>query len=362
MKQRGIFVAALVVAAGAAFVALGASTSSAESAPAVQDAARTVEVEVAQMRSHSRQALFHGLTKPSDHTVLAFTVPGRMQARPVEVGSRVKRGDLIARLDAKPLRNARDAAKAQLAEVEARAAQLRREQERARGLLEAGAATEQQVEQANTGANAVDASKFAADVNVRETKRQLGETVLRAPFDGEVTAILAEADQVVGAGTPVVQLTGRDRVEVELQVPLWVASALDVDAEVEVESPGFDLQLRGTVVRVGSHTAGVGHLFPVVVDVSTAAGTEVPSGLPVEVRFSVGRAEKVAVPLHALLDPSGARPYVFVVEDDVVRRAFVTPAGFSGGDVLLAEGLEPGASVVVQGFSHLLEGDPVVVR
>ena len=220
MKQRAIFVAAMAVAAGVAAVASGESKPTADAAadPTVEGAPRVVEVETAQLQEHSRSALFHGLTQPSDHTVLAFTVGGRMQARPVEVGTRVKRGDLIARLDAKPLRNARDAAKAQLAEVQARAAQLRREQERARGLLEAGAATEQQVEQANTGADAVDASKYAADVNVRETKRRLSETVLRAPFDGEVTAILAEADQVVAAGTPVVRLTGRDRVEVELQV------------------------------------------------------------------------------------------------------------------------------------------------
>lgn len=318
-----------------------------------------VSIEVAATEPHLVNALFHGMTRAADRTVMSFTLGGRVVARPVRVGQRVGKGDLLARLDAKPLRNAKQAAQARLAEVRAQGEQLERDRRRAESLLAAGAATKAQVERASSGAEAIEAAESAAEVALTESKRQLAETTLRAPFDAQVIAVFAEADEVVGAGAPVVQLSGQAQHEIELAVPGRVAQGLAVGTEVPVIYADDETAMGGTVRQVSRASAGAGRLFSVLIAVDVTPQT--PAGLSVRVELPVARHERVSVPLSALVDPSGARPRVFVESDGRASRRDVRIAGLVEDRVLVEHGLAPGDRVITTGLTHVLDGDAVEV-
>lgn len=344
--------------------ALGSTIGLAER-PAVAgstvDAARTVRVETAVEREHREIAVFHGLTRSSDRTAVSFTIPGRVVARPVEVGDAVKKGQVLARLDAKPLKNAKAAAKAELRRINVQLAQQQRTEARAQGLFDEGAVTVAQLEQAQSGAETLLAAKAAAEAQLAERGRQLTEAVVRAPFDAEVTSTFIEPGQVIAPGSPVVQLSGRTLHEVELAVPGRIADRLSIGYEVEVRyvDPEWEA-VKGTVERVSLASQGAGALFTVVITLEDT--DEAPIGLPVVLELPVAVHDRVSVPVAALVDPAGQQPHVWVADAGTVDKRPVELVGMVDGRVLLAAGVRPQEQVVVSGLAHLLPGDAVEIQ
>ncbi|MEM6296608.1 MAG: efflux RND transporter periplasmic adaptor subunit [Myxococcota bacterium] len=360
MSRRVVFTLALAAGATALAAAARRPADAAPSAPS-EATPRSVAVEVAQRRAHTETAVFHGLTRAAERTAVSFTMPGRVVARPVDVGGRVKKGQLIARLDAKPLRNAKAAARAELQRIEAQLAQQQRDEARARGLLDEGAATVAQLEKAQSGGDTLRAAKSAAKAQLAEQGRRLSESVLRAPFDAEVVATFVESGQVVAAGAPVVQLSGRAEHEVELAVPGRIADQLERGSTIDVRfvDPARD-PVVGTIARVSGASGGTGALFKVVVTLD--ADASVPVGLPVVLELPVAVHDRVSVPVAALVDPSGSKPHVWVASEGRVDKRPVTLAGMVQGRVLLADGVEPSERIVVSGLTHLMPGDRVEVQ
>lgn len=331
-----------------------------EATERIADPARRVRVEAADRREHRESAVFHGLTRAADRTAVAFTIPGRIVAREVDVGDRVNKGQVLARLDRKPLRIAKSAAEAELRRLDEQLAQQTRDETRAQGLFDDGAATAAQLEKAKSGAETLRAGKAAAQAQLAERGRQLSEAVLRAPFDANVTAAFVDAGQVISPGSPVLQLSGQDHNEVELAVPGRIADRLQPGIEVDVRySDDAWEPVQGKVERVSLASQGAGALFAVVI--SLDEDDPAPVGLPVVVELPVAVHERVSVPVAALVDPSGQATHVWVAQDGVVDKRPVRLAGMVGGRVLLESGVEPKESVVVSGLAHLLPGDRVEI-
>ncbi len=357
-RHHGLLLGLLV---GAISGTVGFTQRPADAEPPAEDLARAVRVETAMQREHRETAVFHGLTRSSDRTAVSFTIPGRVVARPVEVGDRVEKGQVLARLDRKPLKNAKAAAKAELRRIDAQLSQQQRDEERAQGLFDEGAATVAQLERAQSGAETLLAAKAAAQAQLSERARQLTEAVVRAPFAAEVTATFIEAGQVIAPGSPVVQLSGRSRHEVELAVPGRIADRLAVGHELEVRYVDSEwAPVTGTIERVSLASQGAGALFTVVVTLD--ATDDAPVGLPVVLELPVAVHERVSVPVAALVDPSGQEPHVWVADAGIVDKRPVELAGMVDGRVLLAAGVKPEEQVVVSGLAHLLPGDAVEVR
>lgn len=310
--------------------------------------------------------LLHGVVQAGSQTMPAFTVGGRVLTRPVELGERVEAGAVLARLDASGYRNAARAAAAQVAELEARAEQLGRDERRVAALEGEGVLTEAELEATRSGLARLSASREAALAQLSESRRQTREAVLRAPFSGVVREIFVDPGQVVGPGTPVVALAGEGGLEIELGTPseaiAWIG-----DASVEVELVDRGERVQGTLREV-SQAAGLRGLF--ATQVAIPAGSARP-GEGALVRFTRQGAPELRAPLGAVYDPSGDRPYVWLVQDEEgsprahrveVELGALRP-GAPGAPPELAlaahEELAPGQRVITAGGAFLLEGDAV---
>ena len=103
----------------------------------------TIASEVAR-----REVRFSGVTRAARHAVLSFVVPARMVKRPVEVGDRVKKGQMVAQLDERELKNAATRARAEAAEMKVRIEQAVRDQHRLERLSKSRAEAIKDFEQA----------------------------------------------------------------------------------------------------------------------------------------------------------------------------------------------------------------------
>lgn len=304
---------------------------------------------------------FSGIVRAAQRATLTFQVSGTLKERPVELGQTVKPGDVLARLYNPALEPARDSAAARLEELRTQFEQAQREWERSSRLHQRGVVSEQTLEQIAARRDSLRASMATAEASLAEATRLLEESVLKAPFAGQVEALLVERDEFVAAGQPVMRLSSPLGREVEVRVPAHLLGHVRIGQEL----PVWLVQDRnrepatGTVVEIAQGSSIRGELHPVLVSLPP---NSLSSGEPVEVGIAPVRESAITVPLLAVVrDSTGTS--VFRVQDQVAQRVPVQVDRVIGERVMVHPGaLSPGDQVVYAGMTRLVDGDTVEVR
>lgn len=359
-RNLTFMIGALVLSVAVVIGAMPAETE--DSAVKREGNTRIVQVDTVERTPSSREVRLPGVTRSAERASLAFAVSGRLASRPVEVGDRVREGQVLARLDDTEYALANRSAEAVLGELDVRLDQARRDEARVEQLAGAQAATAEELEKTQAGTATLVAAREAAAARAEDTRRLLAETTLRAPFDATVTRVMIEPEEWASAGKTVLELSGSSAVEVRVEVPESVWSRIAPGSGVRVDFPMSGTSAQGTVESVSNAAAGAGSLFPVIVAVEAGNGVVVP-GMTAEVVIPLATRDELTVPLAAVLDSGSSSPSVFVVEGDIARRVAVRPGGLIGERLTVsADTLEEGAWVAVVGHTALVNGDKVEVR
>lgn len=330
----------------AAAVVLPACRGAAPEAAAAEPLApERVPVRVAEVARGplARPVRGTGTVRLKSEADLSFKVGGVVAAVLVEEGARVKRGQVLARLDPTEV----DAAFRQAREGSAKAV---RDLERVRRLHASGALPVSELENAETGASLAKAAVDAASFNAQRA-------AIVAPDDGRVDRRMVEPGEVVAPGRPVLHVSGRSKGAVvrvgltdrdALRVRAGDAATVVLDARPEPPIAGVVEQLA-TVATPGAGT------FEVEVKLEAPADTLL-SGLTAKVTIAHTETELASVPLDALVDGRGADAAVFVVAGDRARRLPVKIAFLADGRAAVASGLGAEPRVVAAGASALADG------
>ena len=309
----------------------------------------------------------HGVLEATDSVLLSFLESGRVESQVAEVGTRVTRGEVMARLEGRAITHALRGAEAGAREAEAALEEAERDQARAQELAGRGAVAAEAVEHAETRVERALATVSAARTQVRDARRRDDETTLRAPFEGVVTDVMVEASELVEAGQPVFRLVGAGGLEVVVRVPRALVDELRVGARVEVRASGVEAgdplaerTVEGRIASIAREASALGGMHPVRVAVTSTEG--IAAGLGVVVVFRGAERPMVTVPLAAVQAPSGTHPYVWHAVDGRAERATVRLGPLLDERLVVREGLTRGDRVVVEGYSRLLPGDPLAVR
>lgn len=354
--------AVTVVAAGALtaalFMTFGDTSDASADANTAPDVRRVAVAAVADAPASRRYTAF-GVTASADRSMISFAQPGRVMERPVSVGDDVEAGDVIATLDTEPLRNQERGAAAQIDDLEAQLEEVERERARAEQLVAAELGTGQAVDQLDTAAQRLEAALAGARVQQREAARQRREATLRAPFSGVITEAFVDAGEFAGPGTPIVLLTGTGGIEVEVELPEAVFVHVAEGDAVTAHFPMAETApAAGTVVRAARAAVGRGELFPVVVSLTTES---IAPGMSAEVYFALPEPAELAVPVGAVVDPTGGGASVWRVRGDAVERVSVVVERLEGDSALVTGALSVGDALIVAGHSGLQDGDTVEV-
>ncbi len=371
-SQRRVLmtVIGIVTVGGAIYLAAGAEQTAESQLEASSESGwKRVKVAAVEAAREHRELRFSGVTRAARRARLAFAIGGRVTARPVGIGDRVREGQLLARLDDRELRNAVDSARAALAELRARRVQSERDRDRARQLAAAKATTREELEHVGAALDALVAAEASASARLRESERLLGEARLQAPFAGTVTEVLLESGEFALAGRPVVILSGDGAVEIEVEVPESMISAVAAGDEVTVALPVLGrAPATGRIKSVGRTAAGPGRLFPIVA--TLAADERVASGMTAELVLRLALDDGLTLPVEAVVNPGGRRSSVFRLVRDPgddgatgrVEKVPVTVEGLVGDRVIVRGELGAGELVVVGGQRGLLDGERVEVE
>ena len=192
--------------AASVLILLSALVSCREEQKAAPQAVRPVRTVTVELHEGGEKVSLTGEIQPRYQADLGFRVNGKILQRPVDVGTQVKKGDLLARLDPQQYKQDLEVAKSEIAVAEAEVTRSQAQEYRQRELLKNGNTTRVQYDQALKTFKTAEAQLDSAQAKQIQASENLGYTDLKADNDGVITAIGADAGQVVSAGQMVVRL------------------------------------------------------------------------------------------------------------------------------------------------------------
>lgn len=320
-------------------------------------------VRVMQVNADKADVLaeFPGEVRPRIESRLGFRVGGKIVARKVEVGSMVKRGQVLMQLDPQDLQLAQAQANAGLKAAESNLALAKAELARYQDLKDKNFVSQAVLDAKDTAFKAARASHEQAQAAYKNQSNQAGYATLVADSDGVVTGIDAEVGQVVASGNPVVRVAQLGEKEVVFGIPEDKVDALRqiTDVRVRVWARPNEV-LAGKIREISPIADPVTRTYTAKVSIPEAPA-EIKLGMTAYVAFAAkSPVAMVRLPLTALFQDNGKNA-VWVVENGAVKPAVVQLATPSGNDILVAGGLTPGQQVVTAGVNLLKPGQKVKI-
>ncbi|MCW5611077.1 MAG: efflux RND transporter periplasmic adaptor subunit [Rubrivivax sp.] len=276
----------------------------------------------------------------------------------VNVGDRVRRGQVLATFAAALPQADLAAVRAQVAEAEALLADARANAERARGLAASGALSAQQINQYLTAESTAAARLEALRAGAKVQELRLAQAQVLAPDDGVISSRSATVGAVVGAGQELFRLIRGGRLEWRAEVAADDLARLAPGQRVRVQPAGGDA-VEGRVRMVGPTVDPATRNGLVYVDLPRPGAAR--AGMFARGDFELGSTPALTLPAGAVLLRDGFAWVFKVGADGRVEQAKVTVGRRSGERVEITGGLDAAARVVASGGSFLADGDLVRV-
>lgn len=361
-KARRTLYALAVVVAIASLAALqlrpeaGATSPAPPVAAAPAAAPAVVSVAAVERIALVSQQRVSGSVHSRSDARLAAEVGGRV-LQLAEVGSRLRRGDPLARLDTAASDLAVREQQARIGRLGVEAEQAERQLQRLRQLGAAGHVSGLQLDEADGRLQSLRAQQREARAALAQLDLQIRRATPRAPFDGVVVERYTAAGELLGSGAPLLRLVDTADLEIRARAPVALASRLQAGSEVGLQVDGQPHRLRlGTVVPVGDDVSRQLELRLPVSGLDLAVGRAVELDLP-----TADPREVLVVPRDAVvLRREGS--YVLRIDADSQAERVAVELGDSQGERIEVRGeLAVGERVIVRGGERLREGQRVAV-
>ena len=348
---------ALLTAFVAVSIAAGLSGCSNKPAPEALRTVRTTEIRYDKAQETNR---YVGTVQSRREVNEAFRVGGKVVQRKVDVGQKVREGDVLAVLDDTDYRLAEEAARQQLTAAQSQARQAESDRQRLNALKADGSVSVSDEEKARTGAQTASATAEAEEKKLEIARNRLKYTTLRASQRGVVSAVRFEVGQVVAEGQPIVSIAGEGEPEIVVDVPendlaafkgsRYKASLASVPAQT------FDVVLRELSPQAAAQT----RTFRARLKPATPRQLPLGSTATLVVERAAGDAPAAVVPASALTQHDG-QPAVWVVRRagseaaGTVELIGVAVHGYRTNQALVS-GLPAGELVVTAGVQKMAPG------
>ncbi|MDD4880062.1 MAG: efflux RND transporter periplasmic adaptor subunit [Gallionellaceae bacterium] len=344
----------------------GCGKDDAASAPAAAKPALTVEAVVPASAEWPLTLAANGDIAAWQEAVIGAEVSGyRLAEVRVNVGDRVKKGQVLARIDNGTVAAELAQTRAAVAEAEAAVTEAAANAERARRLQEAGFYSHQTGSQFMTGEQTARARLAAARAKARADEIRLAQTQVVAPDDGIISARAATAGSLTQPGQELFRLIRGGRLEWRAKVAEADLGRIAPGTVASLTLPG-GAELRGKVRAVAPSVDAASRDGLVYVDIPTGSGEAARAGMFARGVFELGRGSALTLPQSAVVVRDGFA-YVYrlgALDKSGLGKVAQTKVELGrrvGDRVEVVAGLPADAQVVAAGAGFLADGDTVKV-
>ena len=309
--------------------------------------------------STAQDYIYSGEVRGRFESQLAFQVGGKVTKRFIELGSTVRAGEVLMQIDSKDLQQTVNSSSAQVYSAESQLKLAKNNLSRYQQLYAQGAISRAQLDQYQNEYEVASASVQQTSAQLSQGVNQLNYSLLYADQPGIISSISVEAGQVVSAGQMILTIVQDGEREIEISVPenrieelrkatqfkvaFWALPSTTVEGKVREIAPMADATTRTYKVRISLINP------PQEIKLGMTAAVTINNAM---------QTASLTIPLSAVYQ-TGSSPEVWVIKDNVVNLRSVQTGNFSGNQIQILAGLNPGETIVTAGVQKLRPGQKV---
>src|SRR5574344_414870 len=327
------------------------STSSCKHRGNIEKDNNLVKAEIVMLESSEKIVSYPGKVIAASDVNLSFRIAGPISKINVVQGQKVKKGDILARIDERDY-------KIQLSATEAEYKQIKAEADRVIELYKRGSATENDHDKAFYGLQQITA-KYSAHKNA------LADTKLKAPFDGYIQKVFFESSETVGAGMPVLSMVSSSSPEIEINLPASDFVKREDFKETYCTVPVYgDEKIPLEYIDVAKK-ANLNQLYSARFLVGSTHSNKPYPGMMANVfiKYISTDTNLYSIPVTAVFEKDGeSRVWVVSKENKLVSKTVIPKEFKKDGRVIISSGVKEGETIVIAGVKHLSEGESVKIK
>ena len=341
-----------------------------------------VQADTLQNEYVNAEFSYTGTFEPNKETKISAELQGKINIIFVDAGAYVHKGQKLIQLDNTLLRhqlylidvqiqNAKTESNVQLQanQIQLNAVQL--DVERYKVLAQADAIqgvqlekAEQQLETAKNQRIALlqQANLKSAEAQRKSIVEQINKTVIYSPFNGVVTAKLAEIGSFAAPSIPILQITDIQNLKFTVNIPETELRQFQLNNSYSISSDAYpEISLIGKATLIGSK-ANMGSSFPVQFSVNNTSDLKIKSGMFGKLNMRNANQEKsIIIPTSAIVG-SANQPQVYLVKNGKSSLQNITILKKIQNKAVVSSGLNDSDVIVTNGFINLFDGANIIVK
>jgi RND family efflux transporter MFP subunit len=317
-----------------------------------------VKIETASSTTSASAQSFPGMVESDHQANLSTIVMGTVTEVPVEVGERVKKGDVLIRIKDDQILAQKSQLEANMVQAKANLENTEKNYNRIKNLYAEESATSKELDDISTMYEIAKANMDALNARMNEVNEMLAYTTIRAPFDGIVARKFVSEGDMAAPGHPLVAVADPGLIKITANVPeQWISKISEGDeVNVSIESAGI-YNAAATLIAVSEAGDPMSRQYAVEAKLNDAGiSSTLKTGMFAQLGMNLGSNEALFIPKSALVY-RGQLTGVYTLSDDNKAILRWVRLGQSSGDqVEVLSGLTPGESYVTEANENLRQG------
>ena len=312
---------------------------------------------------------FSGTAQTDKIIKLSFRSAGIINSFTIKLGQKVKKGQLLAKLDNVNARLSYEQSLTQLNSAQSQMNLAKLSLNRVRSLYEKGSSSLSDFESAKNAYKTAQESYQSAKRGVSIQQEQIKFGYLYAPENGIIAAVASEIDENVNAGQTIATLNAGKDMEIALGLPESIITRVKEGMVVEVSFTAIPGELfKGKVTEVAPAVDANTATYPIKVILNNTSD-KIRSGMAANVTFDLGEQKEagkiLVVPANAVGEDSKGN-FVFVLQDNagktIVKKQQVTIGNLTSEGFEIKQGLQAKQRIATAGLQTLLDGQEVKIQ
>jgi len=313
-------------------------------------ATATVSIAPVTKELATNQIQLVGTVEAVKQAEISSKITGNILEIAVDLGSRIKKGDLLIKLSAGEI-------SAQLQQAQAQLEQAKRNLTREEKLLKQNAATPETVKSLKD-------TVLIAQAAVLESQTMLDYAIISAPFDGIVTKKPANVGDLATPGKPLLRIEDEDNLQILTDIPEAMINTIKKGDVLQATIPASNSHVSGVVTEVSPIADPSSRTTPIKIKINSTS--QLRSGQFARVTLALEEIETYTIPQSAIL-PYGQLERVFVVRENhaqlrLVRTGVAFPGTHGQKRIEILSGLSEGENVITSGNNNLQSGQPLKIQ
>ncbi|KTC84446.1 efflux RND transporter periplasmic adaptor subunit [Legionella brunensis] len=309
-------------------------------------------IQISNVDSFNKRS-FPGLARASQEVNLSFNVAGTLIKLPIKIGDKITKGSLIAQLDQKEFEAKLKSAKAELTRD-------KQNFDRAKELVKDGNISKSDYD-------LVKAKWEVSQANLDLAEKAMVDTIINAPFDGQIANLYVENYQTVAKQQVIARLLDTSQIEMTIQIPENAISLIPQVKNIMVQFDSFPTHnIPAEIKEISNEASPETRTYPVTIIMQQPKDIEILPGMAGKVSGQVEGKDsiknKLTVPAEAVFtEDTNNKTYVWIVDNNKVHRRQITIGELTSTGISVLSGLTSDEWVVIAGIHSLKEGESVII-